>query len=56
MELSEYDLDEESNEPFPKVICNKFINNGNNIQKFVSSTNNGDLLLHDIESGYTDIM
>ena len=56
MELSEYDLDEENNEPFPKIICNKFINTGNNIQKFVSSTNNGDLLLHDIESGYTDII
>ena len=56
MELSEYDLDEENNDPFPRVICNKFIANDNKAQKFVSSTNNGDLLLHDIESGYTDII
>ena len=56
MELSEYDLDEENNDPFPRVICNKFIVNDNKAQKFVSSTNNGDLLLHDIESGYTDII
>ena len=54
MDIAEFDLDEESNEPYPKVICNKFINNGINIQKFVSSTNNGDLLLHDIDSGFTD--
>ena len=54
MDISEYDLDEESIEPYPKVICNKFINNSNNVQKFVSSTNNGDLLLHDIDSGFTD--
>ena len=54
MDISEYDIDEESIEPYPKVICNKFINNGINVQKFISSTNNGDLLLYDIESGFTD--
>ena len=56
MDTSEYDFDEDNYNPFPKVICNKFINGDNMGKKFVSSTNNGDLLLYDIDSGYTDVI
>ena len=56
MDSSEYDFDEESFNPFPKVICNKFINSDDKNLKFVSSTTNGDLLLYDVNSGYTDII
>ena len=56
MESSEYDLEEDIYNPYPKVICNRFINSDNCNKKFVSSTANGDLLLHDVNSGYTDII
>ena len=56
MDSSEYDFDEESFNPFPKVICNKFINSDDKNLKFVSSTTNGDLLLYDVNSGHTDII
>ena len=56
MDSSEYDFDEESFNPFPKVICNKFINSDDKNLKFVSSTTNGDLILYDVNSGYTDII
>ena len=54
MDSSEFDFDEESNNPYPRVICNKFINRENNEIKFLSSTTNGDLLLYDVNSGYTE--
>ena len=56
MDSSEYDFDEESFNPFPRVICNKFINSDDKNLKFVSSTTNGDLLLYDVNSGFTDII
>ena len=56
MDSSEYDFDEESVNPFPRVICNKFINSDDKNLKFVSSTTNGDLLLYDVNSGFTDII
>ena len=56
MDSSEYDFDEESVNPFPRVICNKFINSDDKNLKFVSSTTNGDLLLYDVNTGYTDII
>ena len=38
----------------PKIICNKFMNNGNN--KFLSSTINGDLFMYDLNNNSTDLI
>ena len=51
---SECDCDEENNNSNQKIICNKFINSDEKNLKFLSSTGNGDLLLHDINAGFTD--
>ena len=56
MDSSEYDFEDDSFNPYPRVICNKFINNEDKNLKFVSSTTNGDLLLYDTNSGLTDII